>query len=150
MLIYDGIHYDALALAADKGAPEAADFTVFEVGPEADLADIKARSDVQYASLRSTVPAREARTFVAEQNKQRQFTDTGNFTLRSMAGQWAASRVFEIPVKPRLLHLPGRPKGRGRCSCACQLDRASELRGVLTPTKLPEQKPRRQKCASIS
>ncbi|CAE7822797.1 OTU2 [Symbiodinium microadriaticum] len=64
MLIYDGIHYDALALAADKGAPEAADFTVFEVGPEADLADIKAR------------------TFVAEQNKQRQFTDTGNFTLR--------------------------------------------------------------------
>eukprot|EP00439_Symbiodinium_sp_Y106_P086989 s121_g37.t2 len=64
MLIYDGIHYDALALAAEKGSPEAADFTVFEVGPEADLADMKARS------------------FVAEQNKQRQFTDTGNFTLR--------------------------------------------------------------------
>ena len=40
--IYDGIHYDALALAADKEAPEAADITVFPVGPVADLADMKA------------------------------------------------------------------------------------------------------------
>ena len=156
MLIYDGIHYDALALAAEKGSPEAADFTVFEVGPEADLADMKARSDVmqEESGLSSRVPARQARSFVAEQNKQRQFTDTGNFTLRSMAGQWAAmvaSLVFEIAVKPRLLHLPGRPKGRGRCSRARELDRASELRGVLTrlaATKLlvPGQQPRRQNC----
>ena len=42
MLIYDGIHYDALALAANKDAPEAADLTCFPVGPVADLADIKA------------------------------------------------------------------------------------------------------------
>ena len=66
MLIYDGIHYDALALAAEKGSPEAADFTVFEVGPEADLADMKARSDVmqEESGLSSRVPARQARSFV--------------------------------------------------------------------------------------
>ena len=45
MLIYDGIHYDALALAADKDAVESADVTAFAVGPAADLADIKARRE---------------------------------------------------------------------------------------------------------
>lgn len=30
MLIYDGLHYDALAIAADYGAPSDADITIFD------------------------------------------------------------------------------------------------------------------------
>lgn len=33
MLIYDGLHYDALAVAAFDGAPEDLDITVLQVGP---------------------------------------------------------------------------------------------------------------------
>lgn len=69
MLIYDGIHYDALALAADASAAEAEDVTMFQTGAVAELVDVKARS------------------FVEEQHKQRQFTDTGNFTLRCVSCQ---------------------------------------------------------------
>jgi ubiquitin thioesterase OTU1 len=32
MLIYDGLHYDALAVAAFDGAPEELDITVLQVG----------------------------------------------------------------------------------------------------------------------
>eukprot|EP00931_Biecheleriopsis_adriatica_P104863 TRINITY_DN79480_c0_g1_i1.p1 TRINITY_DN79480_c0_g1~~TRINITY_DN79480_c0_g1_i1.p1 ORF type:complete len:288 (+),score=54.22 TRINITY_DN79480_c0_g1_i1:52-915(+) len=69
MLIYDGIHYDSLALSPDKDAPEAADLTAFDAGPIADLVDTKAA------------------VFVAEQHKLRQFTDTSNFTLRCLVCQ---------------------------------------------------------------
>lgn len=69
MLIYDGIHYDAMALALDAGTPESEDLTAFEVGTVADLAHLKAVK------------------LVAEQNNLRQFTDTGNFTLRCLVCQ---------------------------------------------------------------
>ncbi|CAK9020597.1 unnamed protein product [Durusdinium trenchii] len=64
MLIYDGIHYDALALAKDPQAPEAEDVTVFPAGGVAEVVDLKARA------------------LVEEQHQQRQFTDTGSFSLR--------------------------------------------------------------------
>eukprot|EP00913_Durusdinium_trenchii_P029723 g27856.t1 len=64
MLIYDGIHYDALALAKDPQAPEAEDVTVFPAGGVAEVMDLKARA------------------LVEEQHQQRQFTDTGSFSLR--------------------------------------------------------------------
>lgn len=32
MLIYDGLHYDALAVSAFEGAPEELDITVLQVG----------------------------------------------------------------------------------------------------------------------
>lgn len=69
MLIYDGIHYDALVLAEKADAPESSDITLFDVGPAADVADMKAAA------------------FVAEQHKSRKFTDTGNFTLRCLVCQ---------------------------------------------------------------
>eukprot|EP00434_Breviolum_minutum_P008814 symbB.v1.2.007773.t1/scaffold481.1/size198263/4 len=69
MLIYDGIHYDALALAAEKSAAESDDITMFQAGAIAELVDSKAR------------------VLVEEQHQQRQFTDTGNFTLRCVACQ---------------------------------------------------------------
>eukprot|EP00928_Gymnodinium_smaydae_P051596 TRINITY_DN35168_c0_g1_i1.p1 TRINITY_DN35168_c0_g1~~TRINITY_DN35168_c0_g1_i1.p1 ORF type:complete len:310 (+),score=69.60 TRINITY_DN35168_c0_g1_i1:68-931(+) len=69
MLIYDGIHYDALALAERKDAPEESDTTIFEAGPAAEVAELKAAA------------------FVAEQHAARQFTDTGNFTLRCLVCQ---------------------------------------------------------------
>ncbi len=35
MLLYDGLHYDALAVAASEGAPEDWDVTVYEPGAPA-------------------------------------------------------------------------------------------------------------------
>ena len=46
MLIYDGIHYDALALAKEASAPEEADATLFDTDV-AELVDLKARSLVE-------------------------------------------------------------------------------------------------------
>ncbi|CAA0806490.1 OTU-like cysteine protease family protein [Striga hermonthica] len=63
MLIYDGIHYDALAMSPFEGAPEEFDQTVFAVrtvGPVEDL----------------------ALHLVKDQHRKRSFTDTANFTLR--------------------------------------------------------------------
>eukprot|EP00927_Polykrikos_kofoidii_P048809 TRINITY_DN43006_c0_g1_i1.p1 TRINITY_DN43006_c0_g1~~TRINITY_DN43006_c0_g1_i1.p1 ORF type:complete len:289 (-),score=39.11 TRINITY_DN43006_c0_g1_i1:252-1118(-) len=69
MVLYDGIHYDALALTPKTDSAEAEDTTMFDVGPVADHAGAKAAA------------------FVAEQNKLRQFTDTANFTLRCLVCQ---------------------------------------------------------------
>lgn len=69
LLIYDGIHYDALALAAQDGTPEDQDLVRFNVGPAADHAETKAAA------------------YVAEQHQQRKFVDTGTFTLRCLVCQ---------------------------------------------------------------
>eukprot|EP00884_Botryococcus_braunii_P013131 jgi/Botrbrau1/21819/Bobra.0190s0036.2 len=65
MLIYDGLHYDALAIAAGPGAPPDADITIFDPrGPDA--------------------PAimEAADKLVAEAHAAKAYTDMGNFTLR--------------------------------------------------------------------
>ncbi|BDA47793.1 probable ubiquitin thioesterase OTU1 at C-terminar half [Coccomyxa sp. Obi] len=70
MLIYNGLHYDALAVAAFEGAPEDVDITMFEAkGAEADAI------------------GRAAAELVAKSHKARQFTDTANFTLRCLVCQ---------------------------------------------------------------
>ena len=65
MLIYDGLHYDALALARSPFAPEAGDATVFSL------------ADPRTADVRAA-----ARELVAQARANRQFTDTARFTLR--------------------------------------------------------------------
>ncbi|CAL5229044.1 g12293 [Coccomyxa viridis] len=65
MLVYDGLHYDALAVAAFDDAPEEVDITVFECsGPDADAI------------------SNAAADLVRKVHEARQFTDTSNFTLR--------------------------------------------------------------------
>ncbi|KDO62678.1 hypothetical protein CISIN_1g0286611mg, partial [Citrus sinensis] len=65
MLIYDGLHYDALAISPFEGAPEEFDQTIFPVqkgrtiGPAEDL----------------------ALKLVKEQQRKKTYTDTANFTL---------------------------------------------------------------------
>ncbi|KAJ6894577.1 OTU-like cysteine protease family protein [Populus alba x Populus x berolinensis] len=66
MLIYDGLHYDALAMSPFEGAPEEFDQTIFTV-----LKD------------RTIGPAEgHALNLVKEQQRKRSYTDTANFTLR--------------------------------------------------------------------
>lgn len=66
MLIYDGLHYDALVISPFEGAPEEFDQTIFEV-----------RKD------RTIGPIEEvALNFVKEQQRKRKYTDTAKFTLR--------------------------------------------------------------------
>ncbi|BFG29767.1 hypothetical protein CerSpe_160410 [Prunus speciosa] len=65
LLIYDGLHYDALAMSPFEGAPEEFDQTIFAVkdntiGPVEGL----------------------ALNLVREQQSKRRYTDTANFTLR--------------------------------------------------------------------
>ncbi|PQP92630.1 ubiquitin thioesterase OTU1 [Prunus yedoensis var. nudiflora] len=64
LLIYDGLHYDALAMSPFEGAPEEFDQTIFAVkdntiGPVEGL----------------------ALNLVKEQQSKRRYTDTANFTL---------------------------------------------------------------------
>ncbi|XP_057957296.1 OVARIAN TUMOR DOMAIN-containing deubiquitinating enzyme 2 isoform X2 [Malania oleifera] len=66
MLIYDGLHYDALAVTPSEGAPEAFDQTIFTVQRDRTLGSID----------------RLALNLVKEQQSKRRFTDTANFTLR--------------------------------------------------------------------
>ncbi|XP_031261907.1 OVARIAN TUMOR DOMAIN-containing deubiquitinating enzyme 2-like isoform X2 [Pistacia vera] len=62
MLIYDGLHYDALAMSPFEGAPEEFDQTIFAV-----------RKD------RTIGPAEGlAHNFVKEQQRKRSYTDTAN------------------------------------------------------------------------
>ena len=69
MLLYDGLHYDALALNAPGGG-RGDDVTVVPSrGPEAEAADAKARA------------------LVAEAHAARQFTDVANFALRCLVCQ---------------------------------------------------------------
>ncbi|KAI8463490.1 MAG: OTU-domain-containing protein [Monoraphidium minutum] len=65
MLIYDGLHYDAMALAAFQGAPEQLDVTVLQVGSEQEAA-----------------ASAGAAQLVAACKAARQFTDIANFALR--------------------------------------------------------------------
>ena len=65
LLLYDGLHYDALAVAAAVGAPEGKDVT--------SVSTVGVRTDVVMAG---------AQRLVATAHAQRQFTDTSNFTLR--------------------------------------------------------------------
>ena len=64
MLVYDGIHYDALAVAPRAGAPERDDTTRFAVGPEAEHA------------------RQLAAAYCAKLHAERRFTNTASFTLR--------------------------------------------------------------------
>ncbi|KAL2944599.1 Ubiquitin thioesterase OTU1 [Bienertia sinuspersici] len=66
MLIYDGLHYDALAITPFEVAPEEFDQTIFSV-----------RSDRTLGPIEGI-----AQDFVNKQHSQRKFTDTANFTLR--------------------------------------------------------------------
>lgn len=64
-MLYDGLHYDALAVSPFPGAPEDMDATVFPVdGPRT--------REVMAAAGRLVAAAHDAR----------QFTDTAAFTLR--------------------------------------------------------------------
>ncbi|CAK9175755.1 unnamed protein product [Ilex paraguariensis] len=65
MLIYDGLHYDALAISPSEGAPEEFDQTIFA------------------AKDRTVGPVeRLALNLVKEQQRKRSYTDTANFSLR--------------------------------------------------------------------
>jgi|AntAceMinimDraft_1070359.scaffolds.fasta_scaffold40061_1 hypothetical protein len=69
MLLYDGLHYDALVLVY-PGAPRDMDVTVFPaVGGAAEAAE------------------RKARAVVGQAHAARQFTDTANFALRCLVCQ---------------------------------------------------------------
>ncbi|XP_004294379.1 PREDICTED: ubiquitin thioesterase OTU1 [Fragaria vesca subsp. vesca] len=65
MLIYDGLHYDALAMSPFEEAPEEFDQTIFAV-------------------TNKTIGAVEGLTLklVKDQQSKRSYTDTANFTLR--------------------------------------------------------------------
>ncbi|XP_044953609.1 OVARIAN TUMOR DOMAIN-containing deubiquitinating enzyme 2 [Hordeum vulgare subsp. vulgare] len=66
MLIYDGLHYDALAMSPAEGAPEEFDQTIYVVDQN-----------------RSIGPAEGlALDLAKEAHRKRSYTDTANFTLR--------------------------------------------------------------------
>ncbi|KAL6052751.1 Ubiquitin thioesterase OTU1 [Balamuthia mandrillaris] len=64
LLIYDGIHYDPLALTFEEGLPKEMDVTVFSVSDEYVM--------------------RKAQVIAQDLQKKKQFVDTGNFTLRCL------------------------------------------------------------------
>ncbi|KAH7842254.1 hypothetical protein Vadar_003290 [Vaccinium darrowii] len=66
MLIYDGLHYDALAMSPSDGAPEEFDQTIFPVQRDMTIGPV----------------GRLALNFIKEQQRKRSYTDTANFTLR--------------------------------------------------------------------
>ncbi|GJX15576.1 ubiquitin thioesterase OTU1 [Tanacetum coccineum] len=66
MLIYDGLHYDSLAMSPADGAPEEFDQTIFAVTSD--------RTIGTFESL--------ALNLVKDQQRKRSYTDTANFTLR--------------------------------------------------------------------
>ncbi|XP_051149647.1 OVARIAN TUMOR DOMAIN-containing deubiquitinating enzyme 2 isoform X2 [Andrographis paniculata] len=66
MLIYDGLHYDALAKSPIEEAPEDFDETIFAVQPDRSLGPVE----------------QQALNLVRDQQRKRSFTDTANFTLR--------------------------------------------------------------------
>ncbi|TXG67773.1 hypothetical protein EZV62_009048 [Acer yangbiense] len=66
MLIYDGLHYDALDMSPFDGAPEEFHQTIFPV-----------RSDRTIGPVEGP-----ALNLVKEQHRKRSFTDTARFTLR--------------------------------------------------------------------
>ncbi|KAK0599932.1 hypothetical protein LWI29_009940 [Acer saccharum] len=66
MLIYDGLHYDALAMSPFDGAPEEFDQTIFPVRLDRTIGPVEGL----------------ALNLVKEQHRKRSFTDTARFTLR--------------------------------------------------------------------
>ncbi|KAG7015196.1 Ubiquitin thioesterase OTU1, partial [Cucurbita argyrosperma subsp. argyrosperma] len=66
LLIYDGLHYDALVMSPFEGAPEEFDQTIFSVNRDRSIGPIE----------------EQALHFVKEQQRKRSFTDAANFTLR--------------------------------------------------------------------
>ncbi|AQK60465.1 OTU-like cysteine protease family protein [Zea mays] len=84
MLIYDGLHYDALAMSPAEGAPEEFDQTIFPVNHD-----------------RSIGPAEGlALNLVREAQRKRSYTDTANFTLRC-----GVCQIGVIGQQARLLRL---------------------------------------------
>ncbi|KAK8706038.1 hypothetical protein V6N13_049619 [Hibiscus sabdariffa] len=66
MLIYDGLHYDALAMSPFEGAPEEFDQTIFAVQKDRTIGPVEGL----------------ALNLVKDQQRKRSYTDTANFTLR--------------------------------------------------------------------
>ncbi|KAK6229725.1 hypothetical protein SCA6_018676 [Theobroma cacao] len=66
MLIYDGLHYDALAMSPFEGAPEEFDQTIFAVQRNRTVGPVEGL----------------ALNLVKDQQRKRSYTDTANFTLR--------------------------------------------------------------------
>ncbi|KAF7815826.1 ubiquitin thioesterase OTU1 [Senna tora] len=66
MLIYDGLHYDALVMSPVEGAPEEFDQTIFSVQKDRTIGPVEGL----------------ALNFVKDQQRKRSYTDTANFTLR--------------------------------------------------------------------
>lgn len=66
LLIYDGLHYDALVISPSEGAPEEFDQTIFAVEKDRTIGPIEGL----------------IMNLVKEQQSKRRFTDTSNFTLR--------------------------------------------------------------------
>ncbi|KAG0469592.1 hypothetical protein HPP92_016292 [Vanilla planifolia] len=66
MLIYDGLHYDALAISPFENAPEEFDQTIFSVRSDRTIGHVEVL----------------ALNLVKDAQRRRSFTDTGNFTLR--------------------------------------------------------------------
>ncbi|KAH1062678.1 hypothetical protein GLYMA_02G291000v4 [Glycine max] len=66
MLIYDGLHYDALVMSPFEEAPEEFDQTIFAVQKNRSIGPVEGL----------------ALTFVKDQQRKRSYTDTSNFTLR--------------------------------------------------------------------
>ncbi|KAL0286452.1 UNVERIFIED_CONTAM: OVARIAN TUMOR DOMAIN-containing deubiquitinating enzyme 2 [Sesamum angustifolium] len=66
MLIYDGLHYDALAMSPFEGAPEEFDQTIFPVQKDRTVGPVEGL----------------ALNLVKDQQRKRSYTDTSNFTLR--------------------------------------------------------------------
>lgn len=71
MLIYDGLHYDALAMTPFESAPEEVDQTIFAVGKDGTIG----------------IAAKLAESLVQEAHRKSKFTDTSKFTLRCGACQ---------------------------------------------------------------
>lgn len=66
MLIYDGLHYDALAVSPVEGAPDDFDQTIFVIQKNRSIGPVEGL----------------ALNFIKDQHRKRRFTDTANFTLR--------------------------------------------------------------------
>ncbi|XVF70679.1 hypothetical protein PTKIN_Ptkin11bG0182000 [Pterospermum kingtungense] len=66
MLIYDGLHYDALAMSPFEDAPDEFDQTIFAVQRDSTIGPVEGL----------------ALNLVRDQQRKRRYTDTANFTLR--------------------------------------------------------------------
>ncbi|GFP94107.1 ubiquitin thioesterase otu1 [Phtheirospermum japonicum] len=66
MLMYDGLHYDALAMSPFEGAPGEFDQTIFAVRKDRTVGPVEGLT----------------LNLVRDQHRKRSFTDTSNFTLR--------------------------------------------------------------------